>query len=377
MDTVFGSVALITLGHVAKSWNAAETDGLVTACDTTYLEGNKDIKIGVIYHRNTEDELTGDVTFIFNEVRSTFKLLHIRGEVEKIPDLNQAEKSALAEVIKLAAETSKISLESGVGEDSCGEGGEVRVSDNYHEFTPGAFVLSVSFYDLFDVSFDSPNGYGLNTKEEEALEYEDYGCVIFVPDSKTIEAELKDALDYLEEGLGTSLLIQLLKKYRSTEGSELSFAWQKILDSLATESYAPSLVYAARIAKDIIGDETLWRKLLDQAVALSESGVIKDHYFGIVQVASEFASSGVGTKEEIYALLDTIPSRLSLEDPNEICHVIENIACENRGCRMIGESVFDVEYARNMSEAHLARIEDKKMKAKFKKQIEKAFSGSR
>ena len=156
-------------------------------------------------------------------------------------------------------------------------------------------------------------------------------------------------------------------KWNTVSIENIDLAWKEVLNNLEKDNYPPSHIKAARIARFVLNDASLYQSIMNRIIELSNSGFI-DYAFGINDVASECLNSFSKTQEEVTSLMETCISRLSIDDPSEMCSFIEEV-----GGRYSELKLGNVDLAKRALTETLARIQDSKTRTKFKTKGEKAL----
>lgn len=369
MDNLFGNVSLFTIGNVSDKWDASDSDGLVSAADGVTIDEEETIRFSIVVHLDEQGQKTGQVSFIDSKKMTTHSLSNFVFELATLfPNLQQNKRAAIGRIYsELLHEAFYIPYDSTVGISSSGEGGEIRVDDEQLQLVAGSFLVCVSSYPSCSFSIDKESSYGVNLGDQEPDENGDYGLLIFRPDSASIEAEFKEAIKYLNNFSSAGLFMDLIEKWNTVSIENMDLAWKEVLNNLEKDDYPPSHIQAARIARFVLNDALLYQSIMDRIIHLSNTGFI-DYTFGISHVAYEYLENFSKTQEEVTSLMETCISRLSIDDPSEVCSFIEEV-----GGRYSGLKLGNVDLAKHALTETLGRIQDSKIRTKFKIKGEKAL----
>ncbi len=156
----------------------------------------------------------------------------------------------------------------------------------------------------------------------------------------------------------------------SLDTPELKSVWSVILSKLDKDSYVPSHISAARLAKVILNDEAEYRRLINGAKNLRD-GQPSDFVWLSIAVAQELSDDPDNNRDEIYSLTDETLDRASTTDFNDLEQIINFIAGRYQGSRL-----GNVQYAEKAIKTVLDKVTDSKTKASFKKKAEKSLKNA-
>lgn len=367
MDNQFGNVSLFTLGSVPANWKSPNSDGIMSAADGVSIPEATTIRFAIATHLNEDGTTTGKVSFIKQGSIKTLELATFVFEITNLlPDLTQNQRAIIGNIFfKSLFEDNFIPKSEEVGIATVAEGGEIRLTDGQESDVPGSTLICVSCYPECIYTLDDDSSYGINLSDQEPDECRDYGALIFEPNAKLIEAELHEAIEYLNEISSVGLLLELVEKWNIALIPPFDKAWQLIQENLENELAPATHISAAHIAKFVLNDESLYISILNRLQILADSGAIS-YPFATTEIAAEWAESNYKPKTQIISLLETCITKLDNEDPDEMCDFIEEVG--NPYCRLkLGE----LGLAERALTETLSRINDKKILSKFKIRGEK------
>jgi hypothetical protein len=353
---------------VAKDWDFVGNDGLISATDESNIEG-KLHRIGLMIPVDDNANAFGKIAEIFfdgNKIGPS--IFELRNRLVSIGGLMDWEVNAVVEMVRKASRgESGIQIGSSeVGESSMGEGGEVRVSKESSSRVPSAFAVSSTMYDPSEYQTDLDSSYGIDYGDSYPNEDMDFCAVIYSPNNQILSEDVKEALEYLEEYRSAALVVNAMNKWRTIANEGLRSAWDKSLESLQMDTYARNHISMARVARDVIGDVDLYRKIIDDLIEISPKWSSGKYILAVSEVATELWFEHLISKTDVLSYIEKASESVSLDDASDLEELL-NLVFDRHSGLHIG----DMDLAKRMLTKTLDKIPVKKSASSFKKKIEK------
>lgn len=364
MEQLYGQATLVSFGHVLDNWSYEGNDGLVLASDESCLKNGSIHRLGIVLSVDDNDNPSAIRGLFLDGKKISTDLGGLRNELKAISGLQSWEVNTIIELVKNSVKGESIAFaDSGVAQCSEGDGGEVRLEFDDENRTQGAFALSATYYPSDEYTTDGSLPYGINCEGKEPEEYRDFGCVVFSPNAESIKVEAEEALDYFKKYNSATLAIDTIRKWRFIDVEPLADIWSITLESLKRDTYPATHVWAARVARDILGDDTLYQKILLDLLDFSITWE-KGYPYAVIEVTNELYNEGCMSRKDACTLIEKAAERVDLQDPSELSSLIEHVTNEYGGLKM-----GDKDFAAKLVVRVLEKISDKKIAAKFKKLI--------
>lgn len=367
---VFGDFVVFSVGRIAKDWTGAINDGLVYASDATTL-GDGEVVTFTLAIKKDEDGMRQAEMLLLLEGRA--QALNMGEEfsrkiVEGINLLKPWEVEAFESFISGAACEEGYSLEDEKGKISVGEGGEIRLEGPEESQAAGSLVVNANLYRDCLGKIDLSLPYGFDWGDSEPEESEELCAVIWSPSPALVGRQIDEAEEYRTKFRNSlNLYKSIIERWQSIETEELAKVWSILIDGLPLDGYIWNHTNVARLARDILGDKSLYRRIIDDAKKMADSGMV-DYVTMAICIGGELSDELDQNREEIRSLMEMAVDKASVASEDDICRLIEATASEHGGCRL-----GDVEFAKNAIARVLSRVEDSKLKAKIKRHAEKTL----
>ncbi len=193
--------------------------------------------------------------------------------------------------------------------------------------------------------------------------------------SYQLASVLKEADQYFADfDHSLSQHLEIINTWRSTNPPALARIWSFILENLAKDDYIWHHTNAARIARNIVHDEALFWRLVEDAKSLylseeGNTGLISFRAIAIAQLLDEYPDR---SRELIVELLDKAIEYMEPQSFDDIESILTFVLNSE-----IGECLGALEYAEQVLERILSKMTYKEKKTAFKRKGEKLLDSYR
>ena len=374
---------LFTLGRLSPDWGIAINDGLVTGSDSSTWgkEAPLETRIARLDVLDDDGYAIKQIIVFEDNVYDYDDL-----ECDEPEDLNHdmpfqklldSLKTVMLWVLKdvrnalIIQDDADYCFDNENVEWALGEGGELNLSDE--EAFRGALVLSVLPY--YSVSCEIVPGerYGVVIPQSGASDEHEFCGVICSPTKEALDRELQEADEYSNDYENSiALYADMVEKWKSLNLEQVSTAWNRGLEGLKKDTYFSAITSIVNLSVMLSGDSVDARRLLDEYEKRADIGFYSEAtasaYCEAASLYNHIFPSNA-EKERVYALIEKAAHAARLDSEDDIITVIECVGGEYQGAHQ-----GDTETAQRLLDEFLAKIEDKKLKAKFKKKAEKALN---
>ena len=376
-ERLFGDVVKYSVGRVCPQWSVDINDGLLYANDPTTLgEGASQMTFSLIHLKNDDGLLTGESLLacqgsiapcVDDEWGYSF-----RDVVDKIPFIQPWEKDPLREMMTSIQYAEEVDIADEVGIYSLGEEGQLGFEPEGELRVRQSLVINATVYRDCVFSLDASDLYGVSTGDEEPKENETCCALIWHPSDLLLAESLKEADQYFAD-FDHSLAqhLEIIKIWQSTNPPALARTWSFILENLAKDDYIWHHTSAARIARNIVHDEGLFWRLVEDAkiLCLSEQSKISFRAIAIAQLLDDYPDR---SPELIVELLDKAIEHLEPQAFDDIESILSFVLNSE-----IGGCLGALQYAEQVLERILSRITEAKKRTSFKRKGEKFLDSYR
>lgn len=268
-NQIYCNLVLFSIGRISDKWSLDINDGLVYANDPSTLGISESTVFTLIFKKDEDGEFTGDKILLIDGETHDFSANqedYQKYLVDKIKNIKPWEKEIISNFIFESEYGSDFYLDAEQGKISIGEGGEIRIEELEKNKAAGSLVFNATFYQECIGKIEEAAPYGFDWGDCEPDDSSELCAIVWSPSSEIIEKSLNEAKDYRNKfNNSLNLYLNIIETWQSIETEGLAKAWQTILAELPKDFYIWSHTRAARFALDMLGDQELYRKLINDA----------------------------------------------------------------------------------------------------------------
>lgn len=377
-ETLNADFIIFSIGRMAENWTSEINDNLVFANDPATLGQDAKVSFITVINKKDEDgELTGETIAIVDgeiinhtadEDDNISPSLEIK-IIERIKFLNGWEKDDIKNLISESKNGSDYYLQNKNSRFNVGKGGEIRIDDNDVKFAPKSLVANITSYRDANCTLNKNSIYGIDFLDSEPEEDQEFCGIFWYPSSDELRGKLTKAGEYYQKFDGSlNLYLNFINEWNSVDVEELAEAWNTILINLAKDDSMQNHMGAARIAFNVVNNNNLFRKIIDDAIRIFESK--PDYTYNCTSICEALAEAdSAQNRNEIYRIMNEAVVRANVENEHDLCRIVESIGAEYSGTRFN-----DKKFALKAINDVTSRIFDSKLKAKIKKKAEKTLN---
>ena len=366
IQKILGDYVLFSVGRASADWKRESFDRICAS--NPYFLGN-DCKLEnfcIIFVKDDEGERTGEKLLCKKDTCIKYEAdddVYAHKIASQIPFLNGWEYDLIVGFINRYESRYPIRMNHYKGKIAVGEGDEILVDSNEVEYVPNSLIVNTTVYIDCDGILDSKSSYGIDATNNEPVDEEELRVAIWFPGASLLSKLIDEAEAYRVEFSGSvSLYLGILKNWNYIETEELRRVWENVLKNLPMDTYPPNHTDAAFLAKTLLKDDNLYWALLEQA----KTSVNGKSVYAYICVCEELSRDLANNRAKIYEMLSEAVEFASVENENDLCHIVETVSGLYSGCRL-----GDVEFAKNAIERVSSRVSDKKLRTRIKKKAEK------